>query len=165
MTGVQTCALPISEFGVLLRMRADYDRMCWYGMGPGESYADRMQGVKPGVYRCMVRDNMARYQVTQEFGNNKGVRYAKITDAKGSGLLFTGDNMHFSALPYLPQELEAAGHPYELPPVHYTVIRAALGQMGVAGDDSWGARTPDAFLLDVSGPMTFTFTMRGISQE
>ena len=153
------------EFGVLLRMRADYDRMCWYGMGPGESYADRMQGVKPGVYRCMVRDNMARYLVPQECGNKTGVRYAKITDAKGSGLLFTGDNMHFSALPYLPQELEAAGHPYELPPVHYTVIRAALGQMGVAGDDSWGARTPDAFLLDVSGPMTFTFTMRGISQE
>ena len=45
--------------------------------------------------------------------------------------------MMFSALPYTPHELENAKHPYELPQVHYTVVRAALGQMGIAGDDSW----------------------------
>ncbi|MFR6458583.1 MAG: hypothetical protein ACLUPG_19235 [Roseburia faecis] len=32
-------------------------------------------------------------------------------------------------------------HPYELPPVHYTVVRVAKSQMGVGGDDSWGAQT------------------------
>ena len=29
--------------------------------------------------------------------------------------------MVFSALPYTPHEIENAMHPYELPPVHYTV--------------------------------------------
>ena len=70
--------------------------------------------------------------------------------------------MRFSALPYTPHELENAKHPYELPQVHYTVVRAALGQMGIAGDDSWGARTHPEYLLDASEKMTFTFSFRGI---
>lgn len=150
------------EFGILLRMSADYDRVTWYGLGPEETYIDRTQGAKLGIYENRVADNMAKYLVPQECGNKTGVRYARVTDAEGHGLLFTGDAMHFSALPYLPQELEAAAHAYELPPVHYTVIRAALAQMGVAGDDSWGAKTLEQFLLDVSGPMSFTFTLRGL---
>jgi beta-galactosidase len=150
------------EFGVLLRMSADYDRLTWYGMGPQETYRDRDQGARLGIYEGLVADNMADYLVPQECGNKTGVRYAKVTDREGHGLLFTGDSMYFSALPYLPQEIEAARHAYELPPVHYTVIRAALSQMGVAGDDSWGAKTLEQFLLDVSKPMSFTFTMKGI---
>ena len=122
-----------------------------------------MQGAKLGIYECLVRENMARYLVPQECGNKTLVRYAKVVDKDGHGLLFTGEGMHFSALPYMPQELEAARHAYELPPVHYTTVRASLAQMGVAGDDSWGAKTLEQFLLDISsGPMTFSFTMRGV---
>mgnify|MGYP000833827941 CR=1 FL=1 len=59
--------------------------------------------------------------------------------ADGWQVHFTGDKMEFSALPYTPHELENAMHPYELPQVHYTVVRVAKQQMGVGGDDSWGA--------------------------
>ena len=61
------------------------------------------------------------------------MRYAAVTDRAGRGMLFEMDEksgpMMFSALPYTPHELENAKHPYELPQVHYTVVRAALGQM------------------------------------
>lgn len=70
--------------------------------------------------------------------------------------------MHFSALPYTPHEMENAMHAYELPEVHYTVIRAALQQMGVGGDNSWGALTHEEFLLDVGEKMEFSFYMKGI---
>ena len=70
--------------------------------------------------------------------------------------------MSFSALPYTPHELENAMHPYELPQIHYTVIRAAKGQMGVAGDDSWGARTHPEYLLKASEKMEFSFYFRGL---
>ena len=70
--------------------------------------------------------------------------------------------MTFSALPYTPHELENAMHPYELPEVHYTVVRAAKGQMGIAGDDSWGALTHPEYLLDVSRKMEFSFWFCGI---
>ena len=77
--------------------------------------------------------------------------------------MFSSDTeMNFSALPYTPHELENAKHPYELPEVHYTVVRVSSEQMGVAGDDSWGARTHEEFLVDVSKKKEFTFTFKGI---
>ena len=90
------------------------------------------------------------------------MRWAEVTDYRGRGLRFTGDGMEFSALPYTPHELENAMHDYELPPIHYTVIRANLQQMGVAGDDSWGAQTHEEYLLDTSKHMSFTFSFKGI---
>ena len=154
------------EFGVMFKLSADYDHLEWYGLGPAETYADRCKGARLGVYRNLVKDNMAAYIVPQECGAKTGVRYAKVTDRKGRGMLFEMDEksgpMMFSALPYTPHELENAKHPYELPQVHYTVVRAALGQMGIAGDDSWGARTHPEYLLDASEKMTFTFSFRGI---
>lgn len=94
---------------------------------------------RSSVYiRNRVADNMAQYLVPQECGNKVGVRYAKVTDARGRGMLFTGDELSFSALPYTPHELENAMHAYELPEVHYTVVRVALAQMGIGGDDQLG---------------------------
>ena len=150
------------EFGMMFKVDADYDHVEWYGNGPEETYVDRMRGAKLGLYKNLVTDNMSRYMVPQECGNKTEVRFAKVTDALGRGLLFAGDKMHFSALPYTPHEMENAMHPYELPEVHYTVIRAALRQMGVGGDNSWGALTHEEFLLDAGEKMEFSFYMKGI---
>ena len=150
------------EFGVLFKFDADYDNVTWYGMGPEETYVDRCKGAKLGIYKNKVADNMAQYLVPQECGNKVGVRYASVTDRKGRGMLFTGDKMEFSALPYTPHEMENAAHPYELPEVHYTVVRVSKQQMGVAGDDSWGAKTHPEYLLNTEGKMEFTFSFKGI---
>jgi len=152
----------LPEFGVIFKLDADYDRLEWYGNGPGETYSDRKHGGKLGIYRNRVADNMARYLVPQECGNKTEVRYAKVTDAKGRGLLFAGDGMSFSALPWTPHEMENAAHAHELPPVHYTVVRAALAQMGVGGDDSWGARVHEEYLLPTDRKLEFTFCFKGI---
>lgn len=150
------------EFGVLFKFNADFENLEWYGDGPAETYADRRHGAKLGIYRNKVADNMAKYLVPQECGNKTGVRWAKITDNTGRGILFCGDKMSFSALPYTPHELENAAHPYELPQVHYTVVRAAMQQMGVAGDDSWMSQVHPEYLIDVSKPLKFKFSFKGI---
>ncbi len=150
------------EFGMMLKIDADYDTVEWYGLGPEETYVDRCRGGRLGIYRNKVADNLARYMVPQECGNKIGVRWAKVCDRNGRGLLFEGDEMSFSALPYTPHELENARHAYELPQVHYTVIRVAKQQMGIAGDDSWGARPHSEHLIDVSGRMEFKFRFRGV---
>ena len=154
------------EFGVMFKLNADYDHVKWYGFGPEETYADRRKGAKLGIYENAVKDNMARYIVPQECGAKEEVRYAAVTDRAGRGMLFEMDEksgpMMFSALPYTPHELENAKHPYELPQVHYTVVRAALGQMGIAGDDSWMTWTHPEYLLNVQKKMEFSFSFRGI---
>lgn len=150
------------EFGMMFKLNADYDNVEWYGYGPEETYADRRHGAKLGIYKNKAADNMAKYLVPQECGNKVGVRYAKVTDDRGRGLLFSGDELSFSALPYTPHELENAAHPYELPQVHYTVVRVALAQMGVGGDDSWGAWVHPEYHIDVTKPLEFTFRFKGI---
>ena len=105
---------------------------------------------------------MAKYLVPQECGNKMGVRHAEVTDDKGRGLMFFGDEINFSALPYTPHELENAMHSYELPIIHNTVVRVSKAQMGIGGDDSWGAKTHEEFLIPVEDEMKFTFCFRGI---
>ena len=154
------------EFGVIFKFNADYDRVEWYGLGKTETYSDRKKGAKLGIYANKVADNMARYMVPQECGAKEEVRWAKVTDRKGRGMLFEMDEnngpMMFSALPYTPHEMENAMHPYELPEVHYTVVRAAKGQMGIGGDDSWGARTHEEYLLKTDKKMEFSFVFKGL---
>ena len=150
------------EFGMIFRFDADYDHVCWYGLGPDETYADRMTGAKLGLYRNEVMDNFARYPVPQECGNHCGVRWLKLTDRKGRGIKFSGEDLSINVLPWTPHEIENAAHAYELPPVHYSVVRVALQQMGVGGDDSWGAKTHPEYLLPAGKDLSFTFSFRGI---
>jgi beta-galactosidase len=167
---------PMPEFGFMFRLNADYDHMTYYGMGPEENYCDRKSGARLGVYERAVKDNVEHYLVPQETGNRTGVRWARITDHQGRGMEFHGagfvdskdpfasrpGTMEFSAVPYSPEQLEEALHPYELPRIQYTVVRCSLKQMGVAGDNSWGARTHDEFLVPSDKPLHFAFEFKGI---
>lgn len=150
------------EFGMMFKLDADYDTVNWYGLGPMENYADRKHGAKLGVYENKVQDNMAKYLVPQECGNKCDVRYVKVLNKKGRGMIFFGDDLSVNVLPYTPHELENAAHGFELPKIHYSVVRIAQEQMGVAGDDSWGAKVHPEYLLDVSKTKEFTFYFRGV---
>lgn len=159
---------PVSElgdmpqFGIMFKFDADYNNVTWYGMGPEETYVDRCHGAKLGIYKNKVNDNMADYLVPQTCGNKVGVRWASVSDQKGRGIIFSGDRMEFSALSYTPHELENASHPYELPQIHYTVVQVSKQQMGIAGDDSWGASTHQEYLIDVKDRIEFKFSFRGV---
>jgi len=152
------------EFGMIFTLNADMNHIRWYGRGPEETYLDRKGGGKIGIWENEVSDNVAKFLVPQECGNKEDVRWAEVTDGSGHGLRFDsmGTPMSFSALPYTPHELENATHAYELPPIHHTVVRVSLGQMGIAGDDSWGSPTLPQFLLKAEGHMEFKFSWKAI---
>lgn len=155
-------AVPMPEFGVMLRMPADYDCFTWYGNGPEDSYWDRKHGVRMGIYSNHVADNVCGYIVPQEAGNKTAVRLARVTDASGYGLEIRGDDLSVNVQPYTPFEVENAMHPYELPPVHYSVVRVAARQMGIGGDNSWGACTHEEYLIRGDEKQEFSFWLKGI---
>ena len=150
------------EFGMLFVLPADYSKVEYYGRGPEENYEDRKEGARLGAFEFMVQDNVSGYLVPQECGLRTDVRRARVVDRKGRGMEFTADEYSLSVLPYTPHEMENAAHEYELPPIHHTVVRVLKQQMGVAGDDSWGARPLPQYLIDVSKPIEFSFTFKGI---
>ena len=150
------------EFGMITKLDADYGKVRFFGLGPEENYIDRRQGARLGLWETTAEENYTPYLLPQECGNRTGVRWAEITNDRGQGLKLWLKGGEFSALPWTPHELENAAHAYELPPVCYTVVKMSGRQMGVGGDDSWGARTHPEYLLDVSGPVEFEFSLKGI---
>lgn len=151
------------EFSMIFKMPLEYNHIKWYGRGIEENYCDRNRGYKIGIYSNDVIDNFSPYVIPQECGNHTDVKYLKVTDSN-IGILFGADNMEFSALPYTPHELENASHIYELPKPYSTVIRIIYRQMGVGGDDSWGARTHDEFLIKSNKDIQFKFRFKGITE-
>lgn len=146
--------------GIGFRFDASLKHCAWYGRGPQENYADRCKGAKMGVYQSCVHENMTPYLYPQECGNHRDVKWMSICDEHGEGLLFKADDtFEFSALPYSTMEIENATHQEELPASAYTYVNILACQMGVGGDDSWGAPVLDKYHLCAEKDYDFSFTI------
>ncbi|MCR2804083.1 glycoside hydrolase family 2 TIM barrel-domain containing protein [Paenibacillus soyae] len=154
----------IPEIGVMLQLDASFDSLTWYGKGPHESYWDRQEGAKLGVHAGKVAEQFVPYLRPQECGNKTEVRWAELANAQGEGLRISAAAASFdvNALPYTPFELEASDHAYKLPPSDKTVLRINYKQMGVGGDDSWGARAHKEYTLYANRAYSFAFRLRGL---
>jgi beta-galactosidase len=139
------------------------DNMQWYGRGPWESYWDRKTGAAIGVYSERISKPEHVYVVPQENGNKTDVRWARFTDGWGNGFKVEGiGHLSISAWPYSMEDLIAANHPFELPDRDFNTINIDYKQMGVGGDDSWGARTHPEYTLP-AGAYSYKFSLSAIS--
>lgn len=139
----------IPAFGMDFKLKENYHNFEYYGYGPKENYIDRMEGARLGIFEGTAQENMSGYLIPQECGNRVGTRWLKVTDENGRGLQFTCEEVPFesSVLPYSEYELENASHQEELPKIHYTWVRILAKQMGVGGDDSWGAPVHEQYRI------------------
>lgn len=154
--------LPI--FALSFKVPADYDQLEWYAMGPEENYSDRAMGARLGIFKNQIADNLSSYVMPQESGNRTGVRYVSVTNHDGQGIRISsvGEPLECNFSPYTAFELENAQHVYELPNIHYTVVTVAGRQMGVGGDDSWGAPVHEEHLISGEKDLEFEFMIHPI---
>lgn len=148
-------------FAMDFKMKKQYDKFTFYGMGPDENYIDRSNGARLGVYTSSAKDNFTRYLNPQECGNRTGVRFVDMYGENGIGLKFAAAEQPFemSVLPYSAYELDNAMHREELPEPSYTWVRIAAKQMGIGGDDSWGAPVHQEYKISSEEPMTLEFVI------
>ncbi|WP_339310975.1 glycoside hydrolase family 2 TIM barrel-domain containing protein [Paenibacillus sp. FSL M7-0896] len=159
--GTSLPELPV--VGMTLLMDSEYDQLEWYGRGPHECHWDRERSARLGVYNSQAEEQFMPYLKPQECGNKTGVRWLKVHNGVGRGLLFTaGSELETSVLPYTAEELEEASHAYKLLPSDKTVVRILHKQMGVGGDESWSAKTHPEFTLFANRIYSYRFTMSGI---
>lgn len=139
----------IPAFGMDFKLKERYHNFEYYGYGPEENYVDRMEGARLGIFEGTAEENLSNYLIPQECGNRVGTRWLKVTDEYGRGLQFTCEEIPFesSVLPYSAYELENALHQEELPKIHYIWVRILAKQMGVGGDDSWGAPVHEQYRI------------------
>lgn len=151
----------IPEIGLMFVLEASLDTISWYGRGPHENYWDRKTGARLGYFSGLVGEQFVPYIRPQECGNKTDVRFASLTQGiDGSGLRIEGDpTFEVNTLPWTPAELEAHDHVYKLPALTKTVLRVNYKQMGVGGDDSWGAPTHTEYTLPSDKTYAFRFSL------
>jgi beta-galactosidase len=164
----------IPRVGMQLCLPARYKHVAWYGRGPHESYADRKSSAFVGLYASDVADLYWPYLRPQENGNRTDVRWVTLTDGNGNGLKFEGAGpINFTALNYLHEDFESPGrlsnyradaksanrHLSDVKPRDLVALNIDYGQMGVGGDNSWGARVhPEYTLTEPSYSYSFTIS-------
>lgn len=128
------------KVGMTMALPDQYHRMSWLGRGPHENYSDRKTSARIGLYKGEVEDFIHGYARPQENGNRTDVRWVALTNPAGEGLLAVGmPRLNISAWPYTMEDLETFRHDCELPRRDFITLNLDYKQMGVGGDDSWGA--------------------------
>ena len=130
----------LPRFGVQLRVPGGFENVEWFGRGPQENYWDRNSGAAVGLYKMTVDELFFPYIEPQESGNRTDVRWVSFTDREGFGLKAVGlPLLYFSAWHFPLEELERRKHPSGIVRSEDITVNLDHRQMGVGGDDSWGA--------------------------
>jgi beta-galactosidase len=155
----------LPRFGMQMAIPDEFDKLTWYGRGPHENYWDRNTGAAVNLYSLSVSGDVCPYVRPQEYGNRTDVRWLTLTNEQGAGLLAVGiPLLSTSAWPHTMADLERAMHPNELPPRDTITLNLDYKQMGVGGDDGWGARPHPEYSLPCQ-PYRYRFRLRGYTPE
>jgi beta-galactosidase len=167
----------ILRMGMNLVMPRAFDQITWLGRGPQESYWDRKTSVFVGLYSGSVASQYWAYLRPQENGNKTDVRWVAITDSNGNGLMFVGDQLlSVSAHHNLQEDFESMERNYNLPkdvkrvnrhindikPRDLTSVNIDYLQLGVGGDNSWGAVTHPQYRL-TGNEYNYSFVMKPVT--
>jgi beta-galactosidase len=148
----------IPRIGMSAELRRGFENVQWFGRGPHETYIDRKTSGFVGLFEANVKDLVHDYVRPQENGNRSDVRWFTIAKSDKKGFRVDGEPyVDFSVWPYTAISLEEAAHPYEIEQEEYVTLNIDFQQMGLSGDDSWGAKAyPKYRLLDKSYEYSFT---------
>ena len=154
----------LPRVGLQMSMPGKFDRFAWYGRGPHESYADRKESARIGLYSGSVQDQYVPYVRPQENGNKADTRWAAVTDARGLGLLAVGEPLiDVSAHHYTPEDFTGATHTFELVRRDETIVHLDHAQAGL-GSASCGPGPLEQYLLKPA-PMSFSVRLRPVAME
>ncbi len=138
----------VPRMGLKTELPGGCDRVQWYGRGPHENYWDRKTGAPVGLHALRVADLIYDYVEPQENGHRTDLRWMTVTDERGAGLKVTGLPLfEMNAWPYRQEDLEGPAHPYEMPARQTVTLCLDAHQMGVGGDNSWGAKTHPEYCI------------------
>lgn len=104
-----------------------------------------------GIYRSTVAEHYVPYIRPQENGNKTDIRRAKLCNENGIGLRIKGiQPLEFKALNHIDADFDPGltkkqRHTTDIVPRHNTYVNINQFQLGLGGDNSWGAQPHDAY--------------------
>jgi beta-galactosidase len=132
----------IPRVGMMCALKPEFKTWTWFGRGPVENYRDRKAGCPVGIWSGDVAKLWFPYVEPNETANRTDIRWSTFADAQGHGVRFRaadGQLLEMGAYPFNQTDLEGPHHPAEIPLRDLVTVHVAHAQMGVGGEDSWGA--------------------------
>jgi beta-galactosidase len=169
----------IPRMGMQMQLPEDFTNLKWLGRGPHENYVDRKTSADVGLYESTVADQYTPYIRPQENGYKTDTRWLTLTNDNGSGIFVSGDPLFcFAALNNIHDDFESPGklsqyrkdaktantHTIDVKPRDLVNLNVDLGQMGVGGDNSWGAPIHPKYRLR-DKKYEYSFRIRPVVKE
>jgi beta-galactosidase/beta-glucuronidase len=152
---------PLPRIGLELILPPGFETLTWYGRGPHESYCDRKESARVGVFTGSVSEQYHPYIYPQETGNKTDVRWAALLNKSGYGLMAIGMPLFETcALHFTAEDLSTAEHTFQLIPRSETIWNIDWKQTGLGGN-SCGPGTLPQYRIFPS-PVTFQFCLSPI---
>ncbi len=160
------CYNDIVRFGVTFEMPSSFDKVEYFGLGDRETLIDFNEHGKLGIYKVDVKNMAEKYIMPQESGNRSEVRWAKVTNVKGQGLMFamTEKPLNFNANPYTRYQLEKAKHIEEIGSADTTCVQID-GFMRGTGSQSCGPQPEEYARPNLKHPLEFDFVIMPCRKE
>lgn len=131
---------PLPCMGTTFVLPPKMANVSWYGMGPYDTYPDRMEAAHIGRWNSKVSSQYVHYPRPQDSGNHEKTAEISITDDKGHGFMVTSatpDTFSFSILPYSIRQLSTTAHDCDLTPEGNVYLNIDAAVMGL-GNSSCG---------------------------
>ncbi len=149
----------IARIGVRLFLDKQFEQAEYFGRGPMENYADRKRAFDVGVYKSTVKELLTPYEKPMDAGNHEDVRWVKITNPGGIGIMAQCDTslLQFTALPYSDEQMENVEYKIDLPQSDATVFCISHRTLGV-GSNGCGPRPLPQYMV-YGAPTSFTYKL------
>ena len=154
-----TVVTSLARVGLAFEMPDAYSHISYLGRGEHETYIDRNESGRIGIYHTDAERMFHYYVRPQATGNRTDVRWAQLADEAGEGLSFRSDTpFQFSVIPFTDECLDAATHINQLRREGKIAVHLDAAQAGV-GTATCGPGVLPQYRVPVQEYM-FRFTIR-----
>lgn len=148
----------LARVGVEFQMPKAFHEVEFSGRGGVETYIDRNQCGRIGLFKETAYNMFIPYVNPQACGNRTDVRWSKFMDAQGQGIRVSSTApFQMSALPYTDRELNDATHQNQLTEGDIT-IHLDAEQAGI-GTATCGPGVLPKYRIQIE-PKSFSFTLQ-----
>ena len=160
--------LPVlPRFGTNFIINEAFNQVKWFGRGPHENYQDRKTSALVAQYEASVSDLYFPYSRPQENGYKTDTRWATFTNSSGQGIKISAPNyFSFSAHNQYNDDFDAGNkkmqrHTIDIVKRDFVNINIDNAQMGVGGDNSWGAMPHKEYQIEPKN-QSYNYTIHPI---
>lgn len=142
---------PLPRLGIQIELPKAYELLTWYGRGPWESYPDRKQAARVGLWNSSVTEQYTHYPRPQDSGNHEDCAMLELKTKGRLPSTYVIEALDapfsFSALHYTAQDMAAVLYDYLLKERDATIVNINCAVLGL-GNSSCGPGVLKKYAID-----------------